>query len=336
MQVVVCRTPGQLAIEDRPEPQRAQNEVLIQIRRVGICGTDFHIFEGTHPYLEYPRVMGHEISAEVLRAPESSDLKPGQIVVVNPYISCGACRACRSGKPNCCSRIAVLGVHRDGGMGERMSIPQENLYPARSLSIDQAAGIEFLAIGAHGVSRSGMRKGTRTLVVGAGPIGLGVAIFAEIAGGELTILDRDEARVEFAVRQLGIRKSIVAGEDVLSAVAEATEGEGFDLVIDATGNRASMESGFAYVAHGGVYVLVSVVSGQVAFSDPEFHKREMTVMGSRNALREDFEWVIKAVETGRAPLDRLITHRTRLVGVIRDLPRWTAEKQGLVKALIEV
>ena len=141
-------------------------------------GTDFHIFEGSHPYLEYPRVLGHELSGEVLEAPKGSVLQAGQIVVVNPYVSCGVCIACRNGKPNCCVRIAVLGVHRDGGMCERISVPDRNLYPAGSLTFDEAASVEFLAIGAHAVARAGLGEGASTLVIGAGPIGLGAALFA--------------------------------------------------------------------------------------------------------------------------------------------------------------
>jgi 2-desacetyl-2-hydroxyethyl bacteriochlorophyllide A dehydrogenase len=336
MLTIVCRKPHELAIEERPEPTRALGEVLVQIRRVGICGTDYHIYEGAHPYLEYPRVMGHELSGEVLEAPDSSLLTPGQLVVVNPYISCGVCVACRNGKPNCCVRIAVLGVHRDGGMCERISIPESNLYSANALSIDQAASIEFLAIGAHAVSRSALRKGMKALVIGAGPIGLGVAIFSDLAGGAVTMMDSDAERLSLAATTISVAHTISTKDNAPASVAEITGGDGFDVVFDATGNRASIEGAFTFVAHGGRLILVSVISESIAFSDPEFHKREMTLKGTRNALRSDFEHVMTAVCEGKVPLDRLITHRTTLAGAIRDLGRWTTDKRGLVKALIEV
>ncbi len=336
MQAVVCRQPGEVALEERPEPVRGEAEVLVGVRRIGLCGTDFHIFEGSHPYLNYPRIIGHEFSGEVLEAPAGSDLKAGQTVVINPYVSCGTCIACRNGKPNCCVKIAVLGVHRDGGCCERISVPAGNLYPARGLTVDQAASTEFLAIGAHAVARSQVKAGARALVIGAGPIGLGAALFAGIAGADVTIMDRDAARLAFAVENAIARRSIIADDSVDARVSEVTRGEGFDLVFDATGNRASMESAFRHVAHGGTLVLVSVVTENVTFSDPEFHKREMTVMGSRNATRADFERVIAAIESGRVPLAKLITHRTSLSGAILDLPRWTREKTGLVKALVEI
>ncbi|MBV9702734.1 MAG: zinc-binding alcohol dehydrogenase family protein [Methylobacteriaceae bacterium] len=336
MQAVVCRAPGELTIEERPEPERGLAEILVGVRRIGICGTDYHIYEGSHPYLQYPRIMGHELSGEVLEAPPDSTFDRGQIVVINPYLSCGGCVACRNGKPNCCTRIAVLGVHRDGGMCERISVPETNVYPAGRLTLDEAASVEFLAIGAHAVARSRLKAGARTLVIGAGPIGLGSALFASLAGGDVTILDRDSDRLAFATQAGIVAKTIEAGTRTLERVLVATGGEGFGIVFDATGNRASMEAAFAYVAHGGSLTLVSIVTESVTFSDPEFHKREMTVFGSRNALRGDFETVVAAIESGRLPLPRMLTHRTRLTGVVADLPRWTSEKKGLMKAMVEV
>ncbi|TSD84310.1 zinc-binding alcohol dehydrogenase family protein [Mycobacterium sp. KBS0706] len=336
MRAVVCQAPGELVLEDRPEPERGDGEVLVRVRRMGICGTDFHIYEGSHPYLQYPRIMGHELSGEVLEAPEGSLLESGDTVIVNPYVSCGACIACRAGKPNCCVRIAVLGVHRDGGMCERIAVPEHNLYPAGSLTLDQGASIEFLAIGAHAVARSGLGPGARALVIGAGPIGLGVAIFAGLAGGDVSIMDREADRLAFALESGIAARVIGVGSGAAELVLQATDGDGFDVVFDATGSRASMESAFGHVAHGGTLVLVSVVTETIAFSDPEFHKREMTVLGSRNALRADFERVVAAIEGGRVPLQHLLTHRTSLAGAVADLPHWAIWKDGLVKALVEI
>jgi 2-desacetyl-2-hydroxyethyl bacteriochlorophyllide A dehydrogenase len=336
MRAVVCRKPGELTIEDWPEPQRGPAEVLVGIRRIGICGTDFHIYEGSHPYLQYPRVIGHELAGQVLEAPQGSVFKPGRAVVVNPYLSCGACVACRKNKPNCCANIAVLGVHCDGGMCERISLPEHSLYPAGGLNLDQAASVEFLAIGAHAVARSGLRVGARTLVIGAGPIGLGAAIFAGLAGGDVTVMDRDRERIDFALEAQIAAHAIEVDDRTAESIRAATGGDGFDVVFDATGNRRSMEAAFGHVAHGGALVLIGVLTENITFSDPEFHKREMSVLGSRNAVRADFETVMAAVESGRAPFQRLLTHRTSLSDVTADLPRWTTAKAGLVKALVEI
>lgn len=333
---VLCTNPGELSTVRRPRPRREEGEVLLRIRRVGICGTDYHIYEGKHPFLAYPRVMGHELAAEVVEAPHGSAFAAGDTVIVNPYLSCGACVACRNGKPNCCTRVEVLGVHRDGGMTEMISLPESNLIPAGKLGFDECATVEFLAIGAHAVRRAALNPQSRVLVVGAGPIGLGAAIFAGIGGGVVTLMDRDPGRLDAARSIAGSERVILAGDMAATEIARDTQGDGYDVVFDATGNRMSMEQGFDHVAHGGTYVLVSVVKDTISFSDPEFHKREMSLLGSRNATSEDFRHVADSLEAGLIPVDRIITHRTSLSGAVTDLPRWAQEKMGLVKAVIEV
>jgi 2-desacetyl-2-hydroxyethyl bacteriochlorophyllide A dehydrogenase len=337
MKAALCVEPGRLEIVDRdPAPRPKSGEARVAISHVGICGTDYHIFEGKHPFLEYPRVMGHEISATVREAGEGVNLAIGTQVIVNPYIACGSCIACRKDKPNCCTHIRVLGVHTDGAMCEEITVPAGNLYPADDLSPEAAATVEFLAIGAHAVRRSMAPSGSRALVIGAGPIGLGTAIFARIAGHDLTLLDTSPERLSMAADRLGFTSGLIADDRLESAVAELTGGDGFDVVFDATGYRASMERAFRFVAHGGALVLVSVVKEDITFSDPEFHKREMMLIGSRNATRADFDHVRKSIADGLVPIDQLITHRTTLSELAEDLPRWAREKSGLIKALIQI
>ena len=334
MKSVACTNPGHLEIRHMARPVRGEAEVRVRIRRIGICGTDFHIFEGKHPFLAYPRVMGHELAAEIIETGPDSGFAIGEHVIINPYLSCDTCRACRTGKPNCCTAIAVLGVHRDGGMCEEISLPERNLVRSEGLSLDACATVEFLAIGAHAVRRGGIGADDRVLVAGAGPIGLGVAIFARLAGAEVSILDLDPARLVEACGIAGGCHPIRAGDDAEAEVGRITQGDGFDAVFDATGNLASIQAGFKRVAHGGRYVLVSVVNETVAFSDPEFHKREMSLIGSRNATSQDFRTVIAALKAGKIPLERIITHRTDFDRVIEDLPRWAHDKRGLIKAMI--
>ncbi len=337
MKAVLCRQPGVLDLVERPSPEKpAPGWVRLAVSHVGICGTDYHIFEGKHPFLEYPRVMGHEISATVLEAGEGVALAAGTPVIVNPYLACGTCVACRQGKANCCTNIKVLGVHTDGAFCEEIAVPAGNLYAARGLSLEAAATVEFLAIGAHAVRRSMAPAGSRSLVIGAGPIGLGAAIFSRIAGHEVTLLDTSAERLEMASARFGFTSGIIANEGTAEAVKAKTDGDGFDAVFDATGYGPSMEKAFLYVAHGGALVLVSVVKDDIRFSDPEFHKREMMVIGSRNATRADFEHVADSIARGLVPVDQLITHRTTLADAPRDLARWAHEKSGLIKAVIRV
>jgi 2-desacetyl-2-hydroxyethyl bacteriochlorophyllide A dehydrogenase len=330
---LVCIKPGELAIEQRPMPRRGERQALVRPRRVGICGTDYHIYEGRHPFLQYPRVMGHELAVEVLDAPPEFGFAKGEICIVNPYLSCGACVACRAGKPNCCVRISVLGVHEDGGMATALVLLADNLVKADGLSIDACGTVEFLAIGAHAVRRSGVGVGQRALVIGAGPIGLGVALFASISGLVVTVMDIDASRLA-AAPSIADVKTIHAGDGASEAIASLTDGEGFDVVFDATGNAGSIEKGFDFVAHGGRYVLVSVVRDRLSFSDPDFHRKEMTLLGSRNATVADFDRVVKAIQLGQVPVDRLITHRATLSAAARDIPNWATQKSGLIKAMI--
>ncbi|PZM15734.1 zinc-binding alcohol dehydrogenase family protein [Rhizobium tubonense] len=337
MKAVVCVSPGNLTLVNRPTVgSPAPGWALVKVSHVGICGTDYHIFEGNHPFLAYPRVMGHEVSGTILSIGEGVSLSVGQEVIVNPYLSCGACVACRQDKPNCCVAIEVLGVHRDGAMCEELLVPAANLYPADGLSLADAAGVEFLAIGAHAVRRSLAGQGARSLVIGAGPIGLGTALFARIAGQDVTLLDVSVERLDFARRELGF--SVVydprgsAGDRVL----ERSAGEGFDVVFDATGNARSIEAAFALVAHGGALVMVSIVKDEITFSDPEFHKREMMLISSRNATRLDFKHVSASIVSGLIPIKTLITHSTTLEDSPRDIARWAHEKLGLIKAVIAI
>jgi len=338
MKALICNEPGQLALIDRPGPVAPKaGEVRLSVSHVGICGTDYHIYEGKHPFLQYPRVMGHEISAHVVETGPASSLQKGELVIVNPYLACGICIACRRGKPNCCTDIRVLGVHTDGAFCDEIVLPETNVYPAGGLTPEQAATVEFLAIGAHAVRRAGpVPEGARALVVGAGPIGLGTALFARIAGFDVTLSDVSEERLAAARDRFGFESSLIAGASAHAEALELTDKDGFDAVFDATGNGRSMNAALPFVAHGGVLVFVSVVKDDITFPDPEFHKREMSIIGSRNALKQDFLHVASSISSGAIDTAKLITNRTSLENAVADLPLWAHQKEGLIKAVIAV
>ncbi len=334
MLTVICETPGRLRAEDRPIPQPAEGEVLLRVKRVGVCGTDLHIFAGRQPYLDYPRVMGHELSGIVVEAPRGSRLAAGDTAYVMPYLSCGHCVACRVGRTNCCVHLQVLGVHRDGAFTEYLCVPEPFVHPALGVTLDQAAMVEFLAIGAHAVRRAEVRAGQRVLVVGAGPIGMGAMIFARLRGATVVALDARADRLAFCAQRLGTAGCVSVGEGDVEQLAALSSGEFFEVVFDATGNAAAMERGFRFVAHAGTYVLVSIVSADIRFNDPEFHKRETTLLGSRNATVEDFDTVLRAMREGRIP-DGLNTHRMALVDVPERFPGLLDPGAGVVKAIVE-
>lgn len=339
MRAIVCRKPGELAIEERPLPERREGEVLIAIRRIGICGTDYHIYEGLHPFLQYPRVIGHELSGVVVEAPAGSSYAAGQDIIVIPYLTCGACIACRAGKTNCCTTLQCLGVHCDGGMCERISLPEKNLYPADGLTLEQSAMVEFLAIGAHAVRRSPLANAhqarRRALVVGAGPIGIGTALFAKLAGAEVTLMERNPVTLALAGDLTGIGSRIVADEGAAEKVAVTTGGELFDVVFDATGNAKAMETSFDYAASGGAYVMVGVVKDRLSFADAEFHRKELTLYASRNATRADFDTVVSAMRGGHIPAG-LNTHGCALEELPAMMPGWAHDRTGVVKAMVRL
>ncbi|MCI4588948.1 zinc-binding alcohol dehydrogenase family protein [Sphingobium sp. BYY-5] len=333
MKAVVCREPYSLGIEDRPPPAAGPGDVLIRIRRVGLCGTDYHIFTGRHPFLAYPRVMGHELSGEVAHARPDSAFHVGQTVAINPYLACGTCVACRKGKPNACMNISVLGVHADGGMTEFVAVPESAVIDASGLTIDQAAMLEFLAIGAHAVSRAHVSSTDRVLVVGAGPIGIAAGLFARLCGADVTLVDTRASRLAYARERLGFETTVEAGPDLGADLASRTDDEMFDIVFDATGSLAAMAQSLHYVAHGGALVLVGVAPGDLVFPDPEFHKRETTLIASRNALAADFEQVKHAIQHDLIPTDALHTHSLSAEEMPTRLPELIAGADHVLKAI---
>lgn len=333
MKAIVCREPYSIAMEERPEPIAQAGEVLVCIQRVGLCGTDYHIFAGRHPFLAYPRVMGHELGGEVVEAGIGSAFRPGQRVAINPYLACGQCIACRRGKPNACMNISVLGVHADGGMTELIAVPERAVIDATGLSIDQAAMLEFLAIGAHAVARSRVGAGDRTLVVGAGPIGVAAGLFARLNGASVTLVDTRASRLAYARDRLGFTDIAEAGPALAEDLAARTDGEMFDMVFDATGSLEAMARSLNYVAHGGALVLVGVAPGDLVFPDPEFHKRETTLIASRNALSADFDRVKQAILENSIPTDALHTHSLSAEEMPTRIPELIAQADHVLKAI---
>jgi 2-desacetyl-2-hydroxyethyl bacteriochlorophyllide A dehydrogenase len=330
MRAISCTAPHELKLIEVPAPALQPGAVRVGIRHVGICGTDYHIFEGNFPYFEFPRIIGHELSGVVLD-PNGSPVAKGDPVVINPYLNCGTCPACREGKTNCCETLKVIGVHADGGMADEVVMPAKNLFKAEGISLRDAAMVEFLGIGAHAVRRTELKPGARVLVVGSGPIGLGVAFFARIAGGDVTVIDAAPDKVT-ATRALGFETYTPAETE--AAAFTARKASGFDAVFDCTGVIAVMNQSLFHVRNGGSYTLVGVIKGDLVWPDAEVHRRELTIRASRNGTDEDFLTVMAAMRAGKIPTDRLATHATTLERVSVDLPHWAKARDGLIKAIV--
>jgi 2-desacetyl-2-hydroxyethyl bacteriochlorophyllide A dehydrogenase len=284
-----------------------------------------------------PRILGHELSGELVDFDNAPGFEKGEAVSIIPYFSCGTCIACRRGKPNCCTNIKVFGVHIDGGMKEYISVPSQYLLHGEGLSFDELALVEPLAIGAHGVRRADVQPGDYVLVIGAGPIGLGTMEFARIAGAKVIALDVNEARLEFCRKHLNVYATVNATDsNVADQLREITEGDMPTAVIDATGNLRAINNAINYLAHGGNYVLIGLQKEPFSFSHPEFHKRETTLMSSRNATREDFEHVIKSMKAGLVNPKTYITHTVSFDEVKDNFESWLDPKTGVIKAMVHL
>ncbi|WP_053372476.1 zinc-binding alcohol dehydrogenase family protein [Paenibacillus sp. FJAT-27812] len=337
MRAIVCEQIDQLRLVEQEEPVLLPGMAVVRIRRVGICGTDLHAYKGNQPFFSYPRVLGHELAGIVEQADDpQGKVKAGDQVSVIPYMHCGNCIACRGGKTNCCMDMRVLGVHIDGGMRELIAVPVTHLLVANELTFDQAAVLEPLSIGAHAVRRSGIQAGETALVIGSGPIGLGVMAFAKHRGARVIAMDIQEERLAFCKRWAGVDETVHALQGAKERLAELTNGEYPAVVFDATGNARSMTDAFGLVSHGGKLVYVGLVKAELSFSDPEFHKREMTLMGSRNATIEDFSAVLEALQSGSVDVGSYITHRVPFAEMIQHFDHWLKPEAKVIKAIVEL
>lgn len=341
MKTLVLESPGKLVAAETAAPEKpAAGQALVRVHRVGVCGTDIHAFGGKQPFFTYPRILGHELGVEVLEVgPGVTRVAPGDRCAVEPYMNCGKCVACRRGKPNCCVGLRVLGVHADGGHRELLLLPADKLHPSRKLGYDQLALVETLGIGAHAVDRAEFRPGETVAVVGAGPIGLAAIQFARAAGARVLVIDVNETRLAFCRERLGLPADDLIdarGADVVARLKALTDDELPTAVFDATGNPKSMAAAFDYPAHGGRLVFIGLFPGDVTFNDPNFHRRELTLLASRNSRPDDFTRIIELVESGRVDTSPWITHRAPLGEVPALFESWTRPESGVLKAMIEL
>ena len=334
MKTLVCEKPGEWNWRQEEIPQIASGEVLVKIKRVGICGTDLHAFQGNQAFFEYPRVLGHELSGVIDDAGDSG-LNVGQAVLIIPYLHCGTCLACRRGSTNCCANMQVIGVHQDGGMREYLNVPATHVLPADDVDFDSMALVECLAIGAHAVRRGNIQAGENVVVVGAGPIGLGCVQFAKANGGNVIVVDMNEERLAFCEKEFGVT-AVKAGEGSLEKVADLTNGEFAAVVIDATGHAGAMMAAVQYCGHSASLVYVGLTKGEITYTHTEIHKRELTILCSRNATREDFARVTELMKSGVVVPSCMVTHRSSFEDMPKVFSDWIKPETGVVKAVVEV
>lgn len=324
-----------------PEPPApGPGEALLRVHRVGICGTDLSGYLGKMPFFSYPRVPGHELGVEVLAVGEGvTNVRPGDRCSVEPYINCQQCYACQRGYTNACQHHKTLGVMCDGGLAERIILPARKLHPAPALAYEQAALVETLAIGCHAVDRAQPRPGEHVLVIGAGPIGLSVVEFARLSGARTIVTDLHASRLAFVREKMGLLDTFVSrGDDGdFEALSGLSSGRMADVVVDATGHARSMARAMEFGAHGARVVFVGITQQNLEFPHaPVLHRRELTLMASRNARSGDFPRIIELIGSGRIDTRPWITHHARMEDVPEVFPRWLDPASGVIKAVVEV
>ena len=337
MKTLILDQPGNFRLIDAPSPTDVPaGHALVRVHRVGFCGTDWHAYHGRQPFFSYPRILGHELGVEVVSVNDpQSHLKPGDRCSVEPYLNCGVCIACRRGKGNCCVNLKVLGVHADGGMREQIVVPTGKLHRSSVLSFEQLALVETLGIGCHAVERAKPQAAENVLVLGAGPIGLSVMPFVLALGANAIVADVSETRLAFCKNQMHVTATLDARVDLIAQLQQQLDGELPTVIIDATGNPGSMAKCFDLIAHGGRIVFVGLFQGDMTFNDPNFHRRECTLMASRNALQADFTRIIRLIEEGKVDTTPWITHRSAAGSLLDVFPEWLKPDANVLKAMLE-
>lgn len=340
MKAIQFKEPRQLVVIDIADPGEPQpGQALVRTHRMGICGTDISGYLGKMPFFSYPRIPGHELGVEVLAVGDGvMNVQPGDRCSVEPYMNCGTCYPCRTGHPNCCESLEVIGVMVDGGLCERFLIRSDKLHPSHTLTLEQLALVETLAIGCHATDRGAPQKGDHVLIIGAGPIGLATLEFTRLTGATITVMDMNADRLQFCKAQYGVAHTIQFTGDGTEhdQAMKITGGDRYAVVTDATGSRASMSAAFDFVAHSGSLVYVGITTDDIQFAHPTLHKPEITLKASRNAVPSDFGRIIGLIEDGTIDTDAWITHRTSFDSIIDDFETLTKPETGVIKAVIDV
>lgn len=335
MKSIILEKPYAFRYENIPFDARlAPDDVLLKIHNIGICGTDYHAFRGNQPFFSYPRRLGHELGAEIIAVGAVVDVEKYPLssrVSVEPYLHCGTCSACRREKINCCENLQVLGVHTEGGMSEFLKVPAAKVHISQKLTYEQLALVETLAIGCHAVERAEIAADDVVLVIGAGPIGLSVVEFVRLKAAKVMVIDRDANRLAFCRTNYGVL-TILATESIDFQLIKKLSPT---IIFDATGNEHSMNQTVQMVSNGGKIVFVGLHQGDVVFKDTDFHRREITLLSSRNALPQEFKAIIELMELDLIDTSKWITHRANFDAFIDNFETWLDPNSRVIKAMVQ-
>jgi 2-desacetyl-2-hydroxyethyl bacteriochlorophyllide A dehydrogenase len=337
MKAVVLEGPGQAVLKAVGEPQAlGESEVLLKVRLVGLCGSDLNSYRGRNPMVSYPRILGHEVAATVVEAGAgASQWQAETAVTLSPYSNCGQCAACLRGRTNACQCNQTLGVQRDGALTEMIAVPAARLFRA-DLTLKELCLVEPLTVGFHAAARGRVAAGDTVAVIGCGGVGLGAVAGAAFRGATVIGVDLDEGKLATA-RKAGATHSInTAREDVHAQLSEMTDGRGPDVVIEAIGLPQTFRAAVEEVAFTGRVVYIGYAKEQVAYETRLFVQKELDILGSRNAQREDFCEVIRMLEARRFPVDDAVTHTVPMDETPAILEAWSREPVRFTKIMVEV
>ncbi len=314
MKAIKITEPWKVGCVELEQPVPGEGEALIRVKAAGICGSDIGAFRGTNGLVTYPRVIGHEIAGEIVSIPENNKrgLKPGDRVVVDPYLYCGSCYPCSVGRTNCCNDLKVLGVHIDGGMAEYYCHPADMLIKIpENMTWEQAAMAEPLTISLHGVHRGGLKEGEYCAIIGAGPIGLAAGMIAQAYGAHAILMDLVQERLDFA-KTLGIEYVInSAQEDPVEKVREITGGEMAQQVMECSGANPAVRSTLDLVSHAGRVTLTGWPKIETSLPTDVITKKEIDIRGARTSAGE-FEEALDLILTGKVDMTKILTKTIRM------------------------
>lgn len=335
MKALVMRGPGSVQVEDVPAPVRKPGEALLKVRYVGLCGTDLSSYRGRNPLVSYPRIPGHEIAATIMETDDDCSLAVGTAVTLSPYTCCGKCAACRSRRANACEFNQTLGVQRDGALAEYISVPVEKLYPAR-LGLRELSLVEPLTVGCHAVARARITDTDTVVIFGCGGVGLGAVAAAAFRGGKTIAVDVDDGKLEIA-KKAGAAYAINSQkQDLRAAIRELTDGFGPQVVIEAVGRPETFVAAVEVISYAGRVVYIGYAKEPVTYETKLFVQKELDIMGTRNALPEDFREVIQMLEAGAFPVDDTISAIVPMHEAAQSLCGWDQRPGEITKILVKV
>ena len=339
MKAICIEKPGQVVVQEMEKPVRKSGEALLKLLYGGICGSDLGSYRGANAYVSYPRVPGHEFSAEIIEIDENDrGLKAGMIVTCNPYFNCGDCYSCKRGLVNACTDNQTMGVQREGAFAEYITMPIERIYDGKGLPPKVLALIEPFCISYHGVARANVQKGERVLVVGAGTIGVLAAVAAKAKGAEVTICDVAPDKLEYAYKTFGLDHKLLndAPDAIEKGVAELTGGDGFDVTIEAVGMPETFQNCIDAACFGARVVLIGVSKRNIDdFFFTIIQKKELNIYGSRNAMKQDFLELIDLVKSGGVDLEKIVTDTYKAEDAPKAFEEFAANAGKMLKVVID-